>query len=156
MHCASIWSKMSLHENVKISKNTEMQNAQNMKNRKCWLRFAIKKWGGRFRPKNRVPWYPLELKKCRTRRLGKHKLSILAIYLTFWPFSGGVDFWHFFHHILWFYIFSILMIFCFCVLSLFLIFWFSCFCHFFTFLIFDHFLSFFLLCTYFCHFLLSN
>ena len=69
-----------------------MLNVQNMKKVKIMITFYIKNAMGRFRPKNRVPWYPLELKKCRTRRLGKHKLSILAIYLTFWPFSGGVIF----------------------------------------------------------------
>jgi len=62
-----------------MSKNGENENAQNMKMIKTQTRFAIKKGGVWFRPKNRVPWYPLELKKCRTRRLGKHKLSILAI-----------------------------------------------------------------------------
>jgi len=36
-------------------------------------------------------WYPLETpkrEKRRTRRLGIHKVSILPIYLTFWPFLG--------------------------------------------------------------------
>ena len=83
------------------------------------LRFAIKNGGGRFRPKNRVPWYPLELKKCRTRRLGFHKVSLLPIYLTFWGFWGGSIFDTFFDQ---FFMISILSLFDFFTFLILLIF----------------------------------
>ena len=99
--------------------------------------FTIKNVTCHFRPKNRVPWYPLELKKCRTRRLGFHKVSKSAIYLTFWPFSGFWHFWCFFT----FLVFD------------FVTFWwfqFCAFCHFLCFslfpvFVFCHFLSFFVI-----------
>jgi len=77
------WRKTANDENVKIIKWVKCENDENEK-----VDFAIKNTIPCFRPKNRVPWYPLELKKCRTRRLGFHKVSKSAIYLTFWGFSG--------------------------------------------------------------------
>jgi len=120
-----------------------MQKHENAENGKMWNDenhfFAIKKWGGRFRPKNRVPWYPLELKKCRTRRLGFHKVSKSAIYLTFWGFLGFVTF----------SLFLMFCIFCFCH---FWWFWFCWFCHFLCFSLFDDFDELWFLII-FCHFL---
>jgi len=113
--------------------------------------FYIKKQGGRFRPKNRVPWYPLELKKRRTRRLGFHKVSILPIYLTFWGFWGTPPFFtifvtfsdfHFYTFVdFWFYEF--VTFFTFLILSIFDDFWFCWFLSLFTlFYYFDLFFNF--------------
>jgi len=104
-------------------------NAQNIN-----VSFYIKNAIPCFRPKNRVPWYPLESKKRPTRRLGKHKLSKSAIYLTFWGFLGFRDFSLFSHF--HFLIFDIFHFFTFLILSLFTFSRFSCFCWF------SHFLDF--------------
>jgi len=130
-------SKPENHQNQENAKNTKSDKIMKMKNDQKWQnakvenrksvsKFSVWPPPCRFRPKNRVPWYPQGLKKCRTRRLGFRKVSILAIYLTFWPFWGGVIFWHFFDHI-----------FTFLILSLF------------VFLHFDHFL-------YFCIFMILS
>jgi len=129
-----------------------MLKCKNDEMHKTWSRFAIKNAYPLFRPKNRVPWYPLELKKCRTRRLGFHKLSLLPIYLTFWPFSGGGRFLTLFlliFHDLHFVTFLTFSLFCFCqfwcflILSIFITFWVLSFLIIFMFFIdFDLFLSF--------------
>jgi len=125
--------KMIKCANHKISKSVKMSKAENVKKVKINLRVAIKNTNTRFRPKNRVPWYPLELKNARTRRLGKHKLSKSAIYLTFWPFWGFVTF--------------SLFDFAFLTFSLFWLFWFLHFVDFDTFLIFSI-LLFFMFCRF--------
>jgi len=88
-------------------KKSKLTNAQNVKKVKMKKRFTIKNHNTRFRPKNRVPWYPLELKNARTRRLGKRKVSKSAIYLTFWGFWGFVIFSLFTFAFLCFSVFSL-------------------------------------------------
>jgi len=95
------------------------------------VRFAIKTW------KHDSLWeagYPLETpkpEKRRTRRLGNHKVSILPIYLSFWPFLTvfeNVTFFTFLLLIFHFFDFFTFCIFCFCH-----------FLHFIDFVIFDDF-----------------
>jgi len=88
----------------------------------------------RFRPKNRVPWYPQGLKKRRTRRLGFRKVSILPYFVTFWPFLTLLTFWSYF-------VFFILSLFSFSHFLHFVTFWVL------WFLIISHFLTFLLIIT---------
>jgi len=127
------------HQIHKMVKKSKMSNTQKVKNVKMRKRFAIKNPTSRFRPKNRVPWYPLELKNARTRRLGKRKVSKSAIYLTFWPFWG---FWLF-------SLFTFVFL-CFCVFSLFLLLHFVTFYTFSVFLI----LLFFVFCWFWSFFVI--
>jgi len=101
------------------------------------VRFAIKTWK---HDSLWEAWYPLETpkpEKRRTRRLGNHKVSKSAIYLSFWAFLGFFKFCCFFHFsafdfsLFWFFHF-----YDFLILLLFVFLWFSCFwcflhfCHF--------------------------
>jgi len=92
-------------------KNTKIDKMEKCKSEKMWSKFSVWPPPCHFRPKNRVPWYPQGLKKRRTRRLGFRKVSILAYLVTFWGFWGGVIFWHFFCHDLWFSVFTLLSLF---------------------------------------------